>query len=91
MGSVLVVELDPKGNLELSVGEIKEDLGVEAFASECTDEAFGKAVLPRTARLDERVTNAFALKIEPNGPGCKLWPVVTANMVRLAMFNESSF
>ena len=52
MRSILVVELDPEGDLQLGIGQIEENLRVKALTSERTHKALGKAVLPRTSWLD---------------------------------------
>lgn len=79
MRPLVVVEVTPALDDDLRFARILEPLAVEALVSQLAVEALDVAVLPRTARCDERRTDVLVSEPPHDRTGGKLGAVVAAH------------
>jgi hypothetical protein len=74
--------------LNWASARLSKIFGIKTLASECPNEALGKAVLPRTTGLYEQMLYALGFKKQSQCPSCKLGSIVGAKMLRSAIFGK---
>ena len=81
----MVVEVPPSLDDHAGLPHVVESLAVQALVAELAVEALDVAVLPRSARRDERGTNILVPQPAHHGPGRELGTVVAAQVLGLAV------
>ena len=84
VGTLMVVLVVPLLREHLHLPEGIEDLLDREVVPELAVEALNIPIFPRATRCDEENLGSHPLEPQPHRPGCELWSVIRAEVLRYA-------